>query len=1379
MPDYNESEKAQLARQFLPDSDENLLRFANNIVRAYGEMGLLSRRDVDAAADMKDIDAVNTIIAKVPEMTEEQRLEFCERFVGMEDENFNNATPAILAGAYRALSARAADDDAARARKEQLAARIDEMSADFANSGGMVVDTGNYPLVDTNNIADVYSGMVDMLNARKADLDAEQDATKIAEFNKNIEYADGIVQDYDGAWGISDIKPEYAPRLERRWDDLNDAVNRAELTDKTKATLSNYKFLDAENKVMPQFVDGKGNEYQDFQPGRKIIKDGRLASVVDFTRHDIMKRHVGQVEEEIDEAALENELNDQVLFKLYEMDMADKIVQGAITNPEQFSDPKLRDEFIANLAERGGEMSDAGYHAAVDAQTNATAGWAARIKAKLGGAAQKASGFFGKVFRPLQRLDRMKNVRMQAKPQNKLEKRIEFFVRMIKGFGSAFVASALITTIATAAAAVAGVSIAASLAIVGSMLAIGMGALQVHRWRKAQRAAGKPDDWRAFTQDKRLLTSLGASAIAVGAMVFGAAGFAGMASALGYGALTMGGLSNSVQTFNDARNSGLSMAESIAWAIANAGAVIAGGFAGRAVANNVIDAINRSNPENEVFQDKHETTRTIDNRHEETYQKYSDNALAKAEEIAKQWYADNPQELQARVDAINAYNAEHGTNIDPYRAIMINADAGGQTFDNMPIIHADGSVTHTGGHHTLFGQGYMDAHHISPETVNAAKNLFNGPITEQGMNAISQLDSMVNFDNTVGVTPGTEHLTIDPKYGLKSTLPDGFNSYADGKSAFETGTRIVGDVQTVTDTNYTRTMGDGMGMFGVYNPKEDKVLRDRVGTFPDRLRKMKKKPDPIPNPIPDPTPDPIPDPTPHYVPVPIDKPGPIVPIEDEITDVDWEPVIKQLPAGQDVRGFLPIGRPPLPDIDKIIDNKPKYPDLPRHEIRALPMGRSYAVTRAQAKSWDDLHINLQRVLDKLANPGLSKSQAADLQRKRKDILHDIEELYNKIGRPNAEDFEHARAEAYRRYELQNAINELAKHEIIKPKGGYAGARMPEWEKRRQELIDTIERLGGVDSLDESHLYYGEPVRGVQAQKKAERKQLEMRSDDAPKENTHLTQPHGEFVPAAEKDAVKMLPQSAIQMATDAATQRAGTVQGNREYFLPDALQKLAENASVLSTPLMNMRGAPVRLVDFTGNGNPIMQSDGRPMVVVDIDGLRVPFYLETGTERGANKHAGYWRPLYGIGYDGTLYTGLSGRTDLFVNLKSLDVIANTLDEKIGDVRNWRDIEQTNQWNQMGNEGFVGGCDVVSDMDAGAVCDDLQNNSYKGKKPYGMSMMNGHNKSVMTDSSAMSDALGTLDTSEFLEKRGRVFKALSKVLENSRRKLNQRQNNHKK
>ena len=39
------------------------------------------------------------------------------------------------------------------------------------------------------------------------------------------------------------------------------------------------------------------------------------------------------------------------------------------------------------------------------------------------------------------------------------------------------------------------------------------------------------------------------------------------------------------------------------------------------------------------------------------------------------WYRDNPDILQQRVDMINAYNAEHGTNIDPYRAIMINGDA--------------------------------------------------------------------------------------------------------------------------------------------------------------------------------------------------------------------------------------------------------------------------------------------------------------------------------------------------------------------------------------------------------------------------------------------------------------------------------------------------------------------------------------------------------------------------------------------------------------------------------------------------------------------------------------------------------------------------------
>ena len=94
-------------------------------------------------------------------------------------------------------------------------------------------------------------------------------------------------------------------------------------------------------------------------------------------------------------------------------------------------------------------------------------------------------------------------------------------------------------------------------------------------------------------------------------------------------------------------------------------------------------------------------------------QVYTQDALDNAERIAKMWYADNPGELQHRVDMVNQYNAQNGTNIDPYRAIMLSADAGGQTFDNMALHVDGGGHTHSGGSHTVLTEQWASEHGVS------------------------------------------------------------------------------------------------------------------------------------------------------------------------------------------------------------------------------------------------------------------------------------------------------------------------------------------------------------------------------------------------------------------------------------------------------------------------------------------------------------------------------------------------------------------------------------------------------------------------------------------------------------------------------------------
>lgn len=1322
-------------------SDQNLLRLVKRIAVAYGDdnVRLLSAREVDKVSELRDIDAVNKVIANVPQMSAGQRLDFCDAFVGENMSGLDLATPMILGGAYRAIASRARDGETGQQeRLDKIAARIDDLSADFANSGGMVVSQKEWPLVDTNNIADVYEGFANMLDARMADIDATKNPEKYSEMQANLKQIETVVSDYDNVWGLKKLRGENAEKLAERWDEIYRALNRAELSEETKERLAKYKFLDNKDEIIPQFVSGKRGDtekYTEYEPGFRIAKDGRLASVVELARHDVAKKHVADFETDIDEDALEIELNDEVLTKLFEIDAADKIVQNATENPELFTDPKYRTEFIERLAREGGQISDTGYNAAIDAQTNATAGWAARVKNKLGAASKKIGGFFGKVFEPIKHIDKMADVRMTRRSISKREKRIELFTRILKGFASAAIASALITTIATAAAAVAGVSVAMTLAAISIVTAIGMGVIQVTRWRKAQQAAGRSTDINEFLKDKRLVASLGASLLAVVAMCFGAAGLAVAAKSLGIGALTIGGANNAVSAYRDARDARMSVAESIAWAIANAGAVVAGGFTGRALAHMGINAYNNANPRNTVFQN--ETTRVESQETPttreitETRVEYTKDALDNAERIARMWYRDNPDILQQRVDAINAYNVEHGTNIDPYRAIMINGDAGGRTFDNMRLhinnsrIDPNINDVYSHGQHRVLTDAWGRANGFTHEELNAARHLFarDGSINSAGMDAVAKLDNMISDTNTVGYV---DNRPVHTDNFFKPNDPKGWTTYTGGNAPkvenTYTTTETVTTTKPVEYIDYTPTKGDGVAMFGNYTPRARRTqLRDRLGSFVDRVRRglrqgeLTKDETPVREPEPTDMGEPI-------VPPVEPKEEEFIPIKDEPEnqDIFTLPVKEETDAlptfdlteedSRDERLDEPV-RPVTPnkDIDGVLRRlreaqqqrllKPgKTPVAllnPGKPEKAPVHGPSFAITYTQAKKWDDLHANLDRVQIKLQKSSLGASDAAKLRTQERDIIHDIEHLYNQIGRPSMDELGDALADAYRR--------EYKKHMAEKPDD--TDRRTPhriirEWNEKHDSLLNKFETYGWNTSLDEADLYFPTPVMGIQTQKQSEREVMRaaaIRAEQERKEAARIAEQKRQEAERLRQEA-ELLKQKTIEGAVENAYSKSvHDPEGN--HFVPENLIRLAEDSDIISQPLMEIRGVPVNLVDLNGHNNPFTQNEERAMVVVDVDGLRIPFYLANGNEASGLETPGKWYPLLTFMRDGSWFITntweyLSDKSEEMAWIKK---IAAKLDEKIGDIRNYRDEKTTAERLMNGMKGEAGGVDNITQV----------------------------------------------------------------------------------
>ena len=1416
-------------------ADDNLIMLVKNIARAYREIGVLTEREYNAVQRTNNVDAINDIIGDIPNMETDLRLKFCKSFVANDTENFNNATPAILAYAY--MASRNEDTPMARA----LAARIDEMSADFANSGGMVLEAGTrWPLVDITNIADVYEGFKEALEARIADLDKTRDADKIAQMKANLSQMEMVVADYDRTWGLDKVRPEDASQYERRWDKLNDTLDAGRLTESSKDTVAKYIFRDENGNPVSQFLDDG-----------ELDEDGRAAALLNLTRGDIARRHVTDIDAEIDADEIEQELNEEFLFKLYETANADKVVQMAQENPEVFMDPKKRAEFIRGLSEQGGTISNEAYNAALDENANATAGWASRFKKKLGTAAEKVGGFFGRVFHRNKDTDRLSNARMAPATVDLRQKRIELFTRILKGFAAGFIASAIITTIATAAAATAGISLAASMAAIGIITAIGMGVIQVNRWRRAQQAAGAPTDIRAFLADKRLITSLGVSAIAVTAMCFGAAGMGQAAMALGYGALALGGTKNAVDAYRDARSwrgadgKRMSVAESIAWAIANAGAVVAGGLTGRMAANAAINAYNNANPENTLFQNANERTIEHTNTTTETRTEYTQDALDNAEKIARMWYRNNPDVLQQRVDAINAYNAEHGTSIDPYRAIMINGDAGGQTFDNMRLhvnnSHLDPNINdiYSHGHHRVLTDAWGRANGFTDEELNAAAHLFNadGSINANGMDVVSRLDGVVSETNTVGYINGRP---VQTDGYFKPNDPKGWTTYTDGRPATVENTYETTETTYDNVTDYTRANGgEPMAAFGNDNLRDGrKTLKDRIGAFWDDVRQKdshRDEPTPI-KPI-EPSKDekdddvliPVLDEEPKERPVvePVLEEEPVKEKTEEVFDDTFVPVLDEKPEDRPViepvleeepvkekteevfdDTFVPVldEKPEdRPVIEPVLEEEPEvdFDDVfvqpidtqDKDELVVVADDKILALTRPQAKSWVDVNARLKKVREKL-NKSPHGSKAAKLHAEESKLTYIINELRNKVGHHDDAVIERAAREAL----LRETLND--KQSLINAGPGDNATKwgVYDWHneiaKLDKKINKQIEKFGAdIESgarADESKLYFPTPVPGVQRQKKDARGDVKLPSRDElyprveevivePYEKTTEPESAEHKLPKSERRKLHKqqkeersaarraerekiaasMPQKVERFNLFTALKRAAdkvvkNIKPEREYFIPDSLEQLVGDAGLIDAPITDIRGVPVRLVDLGGNNNPITQNRERPIVVVEIrqnvvrdgindsDLIRIPFYLATGLERNSSLPTGHWYPLSNIYSDGQIWPDNKYYTP------ELRQIATALDERIGDIRNWRDTELTHQRERSGLAGFVGGADAMQHVNPQKIKDIVYDTVYDSRSLYSYSK----NK-ITIDDAWMASALSHIQSSDWARRRQRI------------------------
>ena len=113
------------------------------------------------------------------------------------------------------------------------------------------------------------------------------------------------------------------------------------------------------------------------------------------------------------------------------------------------------------------------------------------------------------------------------------------------------------------------------------------------------------------------------------------------------------------------------------------------------------------------------------------------------------------------------------------------------------------------------------------------------------------------------------------------------------------------------------------------------------------------------------------------------------------------------------------------------------------------------------------------------------------------------------------------------------------------------------------------------------------------------------------------------------------------------------------------------SVNIISQSISNVERAGVKLLPL-GNQTKIVQISGRPIVVADVGGIPIPFYVSTGRGGKASVASNQWYPFWGIGPDGWFNKGTEEMIRSQYNNPKLQNIANALNKNFKDVLDYVD-----------------------------------------------------------------------------------------------------------
>lgn len=803
-------------------SDENQIIFDKVSFGVFQKMGLLdsnlSAADMTPAEITRNLESVS--------MNDQQRMEYSALFVDAvinDRDLFESVPPKILADAYMMTKDLVLNEKDAQRREEYskrfstLATRIDFLIDNFSSMTG-------YYYADPSNIADVYAGYMKMFDVRSPDVrTTDRQNARTKEYNerqqKSINTAreklTQLIAEYDELYHLTRLNPENADELKARWGELKQKLADANVDDETLAVAGAYRFLDADGNPIPQFLDENGNPALDWAQGRKLNPDGRLARVISLARNDVAMQNVGDLQTPVADMNVNDMLGREIPWKFAEISVPDQVVSGIAQNPEKFHDEKYVQKFWDDIKTVGGQISDAGYQAALDAQVNAIAGFAGELGRHIG----NDKDVVMMPFQAVEDIDRLAATRTEKQGAAARKKKIGFFKRMAKNFGMAATMSAGLTFIGKAT------GVAYIGAAVGTTIGIGNMAYQGLKWRRSQKEQNKPYGIKDFFADKRNWGPAVASGLGVAAVISMATGNPELAAGFGLGAVGIGGGAGAAMIYNDAVNAGYSRGAAVAGAIGVMASGILGGLAGNAAMNGLVNYVN-NNTDSTLF--KHETVPGVAESETATQRVYKDGVIENNERILKMW---EPQsQLDARIDGLMQSGLSHD---DAVRYLMAFHDA---TDHNL-------------------GGGYFQSIGMSDSALTALRNSIHGTdvnLTPESLAAFEHFNPHISATNTVGYVQGAPvrfDLPANAGYDANGILVPGNDLYStyvnhDGNIfsdiSVQTPIDIVdsGSVFTPNELAFPA----GIGTLGIYESKVVpdtyfESLRERAGALADRVQK--------------------------------------------------------------------------------------------------------------------------------------------------------------------------------------------------------------------------------------------------------------------------------------------------------------------------------------------------------------------------------------------------------------------------------------------------------------------------------------------------------------------------------------------------------------